>query len=205
MASRKTSFIILSVSPTFFAEIVTPTRNGWTRPGGERQARRVIFENPSAGTSIRPGNSMQRSAGSRRESQIYRIDHYLGKATVQNIMAFRFANGIFEPIWDRRYIDNVQITAAETVGVESRAGYYETAGALRDMVPNHLFQLLTLTAMECPVSFDADAVRDEQAKVLHAVQPIEPAEVLTSAVRGQYGPEGWKGVKGAGLSRRARS
>ena len=98
------------------------------------------------------------------EKQIYRIDHYLGKETVQNIMALRFANGIFEPIWNRRYIDHVQISVAETVGVEKRGGYYDKAGALRDMVPNHIMQLISLTAMEPPVSFRADAVRDEQAQ-----------------------------------------
>jgi glucose-6-phosphate 1-dehydrogenase len=122
------------------------------------------------------------------ESQIYRIDHYLGKETVQNILAFRFGNGVFEPIWNRRYIDHVQITAAETVGVEGRGGYYDKSGALRDMVPNHLFQLITLTAMEPPSSFRADAVRDEQAKVLRAMQPFSPEEVLRRTVRGQYGP-----------------
>src|SRR5262249_4252504 len=120
------------------------------------------------------------------ERQLYRIDHYLGKETVQNILVFRFGNGIFEPVWNRRYIDNVQITAAETVGVERRGGYYDSAGALRDMVPNHLFQLVSLTAMEAPVSFAADAVRDEQAKVLHAIQPFSAEDVLTRAVRGQY-------------------
>ena len=107
------------------------------------------------------------------EKQIYRIDHYLGKETVQNILAFRFANGIFEPIWNRRYIDHVQISVAETVGVEQRGGYYDKAGALRDMVPNHILQLISLTAMEPPISFDADAVRDEQAKILHAIQPSQ--------------------------------
>ena len=108
------------------------------------------------------------------EDQIYRIDHYLGKETVQNILVFRFANGIFEPIWNRRYIDHVQITVAETLGVEQRGGYYDHAGALRDMVPNHILQLVSLTAMEPPISFQADAVRDEQAKVLHAIQPLSP-------------------------------
>ena len=105
------------------------------------------------------------------EKQIYRIDHYLGKETVQNILVFRFANGIFEPIWNRRYIDHIQITVAETVGVEQRGTYYEKAGTLRDMVPNHIFQLISLTAMEPPVSFDADVVRDEQAKILKALVP----------------------------------
>jgi glucose-6-phosphate 1-dehydrogenase len=121
------------------------------------------------------------------EKQIYRIDHYLGKETVQNIMVFRFGNGIFEPIWNRRYIDHIQITAAETVGVEKRGGYYETSGAMRDMIPNHLFQLVSLTAMEPPISFDANAVRDEQAKILHAISPFTHEEVLTDTVRGQYG------------------
>ncbi|HUD70984.1 MAG TPA: glucose-6-phosphate dehydrogenase [Dongiaceae bacterium] len=122
------------------------------------------------------------------ESQIYRIDHYLGKETVQNIMVFRFANGIFEPVWNRRYIDHVQITVAESEGVGKRGRYYDTAGAMRDMVPNHLVQLLSFIAMEPPISFEAGAVRDEKAKVLHAVAPMTPEEVLRRTVRGQYGP-----------------
>jgi len=132
------------------------------------------------------------------ERQIYRIDHYLGKETVQNILVFRFGNGIFEPVWNRRYIDNVQITASESVGVEKRGGYYDTSGALRDMVPNHLFQLVSLTAMEPPFSFDANAVRDEQAKVLRAIQPFSPEEVLTRAVRGQYGEGDINGERASG-------
>jgi glucose-6-phosphate 1-dehydrogenase len=120
------------------------------------------------------------------EHQVYRIDHYLAKETVQNILVFRFANGIFEPIWNRRYIDHVQITAAETIGVEHRGAYYEEAGALRDMIQNHLLQLVTMTAMEPPVAFDADAVRDEKAKVLDAVRPIPVERVDQFAVRGQY-------------------
>ncbi len=121
------------------------------------------------------------------ESQIYRIDHYLGKETVQNILAFRFANSLFEPIWNRRYIDHVQITVAETVGVEERGGYYDKAGALRDMVQNHLLQILCLIAMEPPVSFGADEVRNKKVDVLHAIRPIRPEEVHRMAVRGQYG------------------
>ena len=177
----------LAVSPEFFAEVVRQLDAAGVAREEKGQARRVIIEKPFGRDldSARSLNSEIKKVIS--EPQIYRIDHYLGKATVQNIIAFRFANGIFEPIWDRRYIDNIQITAAETVGVENRAGYYESAGALRDMSPNHLFQLLTLSAMECPVSFDADAVRDEQAKVLHAVLPITHEEVLSFAVRGQYG------------------
>ncbi len=121
------------------------------------------------------------------ESQIYRIDHYLGKETVQNILAFRFANSLFEPIWNRRYIDHVQITVAETVGVEERGGYYDKAGALRDMVQNHLLQILCLIAMEPPVSFAADEVRNKKVDVLRAIRPILPEEVHRVAVRGQYG------------------
>jgi glucose-6-phosphate 1-dehydrogenase len=120
------------------------------------------------------------------ESQVYRIDHYLGKETVQNIMVLRFANGIFEPIWNRRYVDHVQITVAESVGVESRANYYEKAGALRDMVQNHLMQLLTLTAMEPPAGYQANAVRDEKVKVLRALRPMATEEIATYTLRGQY-------------------
>jgi glucose-6-phosphate 1-dehydrogenase len=122
------------------------------------------------------------------EPQVYRIDHYLGKETVQNIMVFRFANGIFEPLWDRRYVDHVQITVAEQVGLEGRGGYYERAGAMRDMIQNHLMQLLTLTAMEPPIGYRADAVRDEKVKVLRAIRPIAPEQVDRFVVRGQYGP-----------------
>jgi glucose-6-phosphate 1-dehydrogenase len=124
------------------------------------------------------------------ESQVYRIDHYLGKETVQNILAFRFANSLFEPIWNRRYADHVQITVAETVGVEHRGGYYDKAGALRDMVQNHLMQLLCLTAMEPLVSFKADEVRNKMVDVLRAIRPVAPDQVDQVAVRGQYGA-GW--------------
>jgi glucose-6-phosphate 1-dehydrogenase len=126
-----------------------------------------------------------------RESQIYRIDHYLGKETVQNIFAFRFANSMFEPIWNRRYIDHIQITVAEDIGVEHRGGYYEQAGALRDMVQNHLLQLMSLIAMELPISFDADEIRNRKVDVLRAIREIPPEEVHKFAVRGQYGP-GWE-------------
>jgi glucose-6-phosphate 1-dehydrogenase len=121
-----------------------------------------------------------------REEQVYRIDHYLGKETVQNILVLRFANGIFEPLWNRRYVDHVQITAAESLGVENRGGYYDQAGVLRDMIQNHLLQIFTLVAMEPPVSLEADAVRDEKTKVMQAVRPIESQHMDQFAVRGQY-------------------
>jgi glucose-6-phosphate 1-dehydrogenase len=122
------------------------------------------------------------------ESQIYRIDHYLGKETVQNILAFRFANALFEPVWDRRYIDHVEITVAEQVGVEHRGVYYEHAGALRDMIQNHLVQIMTMVAMEPMVSFDADEIRNKKVDVLKAIRPIAEEHVQSIAVRGQYGP-----------------
>jgi len=123
-----------------------------------------------------------------REDQIYRIDHYLGKETVQNILALRFANTIFEPLWNRNYIDHVQITVAESLGIEERGGYYDRAGALRDMVQNHMLQLMSIVAMEPPIAFEADPVRDEKVKALRAIRPIRPEQVDEVAVRGQYGP-----------------
>jgi glucose-6-phosphate 1-dehydrogenase len=148
--------------------------------------RRVIVEKPF-GHDLASARALNRELQSElAESQLYRIDHYLGKETVQNLMVLRFSNAIFEPIWNRRYIDHVQITVAETLGVEKRGGYYDKAGALRDMVPNHIFQLISLVAMEPPISFQADAVRDEQCKALRAMQPFTPADVLSRVVRGQY-------------------
>jgi glucose-6-phosphate 1-dehydrogenase len=129
------------------------------------------------------------------EEQIYRIDHYLGKETVQNILALRFANALFEPIWNRNYIDHVQITAAETVGIDGRGGYYEHAGALRDMVQNHMLQLVCMVAMEAPVSFNANEIRNKKVDVLNAIRRVSPDEVQDYAVRGQYGPGWMKGKK----------
>jgi glucose-6-phosphate 1-dehydrogenase len=180
-------FYYLAVAPRFFGEVVRQLGVAGLAEQVNRHWARVIIEKPF-GRDLESARALNVQIKQiLEERQIYRIDHYLGKETVQNIIIFRFGNGIFEPIWNRRYIDHVQITAGETVGVEKRGGYYETAGALRDMVPNHLFQLVSLTAMEPPISFQADAVRDEQAKALHAVQIPTPEEVLTMTVRGQYG------------------
>src|SRR5579862_7666131 len=180
-------FYYLATAPTFFAPIVQQLGNANLVCNDKDHWRRVIVEKPFGRDldSARTLNTQLLQVVN--EKQIYRIDHYLGKETVQNILAFRFANGIFEPIWNRRYIDHVQISVGETVGVEQRGSYYDTAGALRDMVPNHIMQLISLTAMEPPISFQADAVRDEQAKILHAVQPLSSEDVLTRTVRGQYG------------------
>ena len=132
-----------------------------------------------------------------REHQIYRIDHYLGKEAIQNILVFRFANAIFEPLWNRRYIDNIQITAAETIGVENRGRYYEETGVLRDMVQNHLLQTLALVAMEPPISFETEAVRDKKVEVFKALRPLRgEAEVMRATVRGQYGGDETRGIPG---------
>lgn len=178
-------FFYLATPPTLFglvtgkaAELgLADESTGW---------RRFIYEKPF-GRDLESARALNLELKSIiKESQIYRIDHYLGKETVQNILVFRFGNSIFEPIWNRNYIDHVQITVAEKLGVEQRGGYYDTAGALRDMIPNHIFQLVTLTAMEPPVSFEANAVRNEQYKILCAIQPFTPEDVLHKAVRGQY-------------------
>lgn len=155
---------------------------------------RIIVEKPF-GRDLESAKELNNIlAKSFNEEQIYRIDHYLGKETVQNILVFRFANGIFEPVWNQKYIDNVQIIAGETIGVEGRASYYEGAGALRDMVQNHMLQLLSLVAMEPPTGFKADFVRDEKIKVLHAIRPIKLNDVNKITVRGQY-VDGWIGGK----------
>jgi glucose-6-phosphate 1-dehydrogenase len=148
--------------------------------------RRIVVEKPF-GTDLRSAHELNaRLRAVFAEDQIYRIDHYLGKETVQNIMALRFANGLFEPLWNRNHIDHVQITVAETVSVEARGKFYDRTGALRDMVPNHLFQLLSLTAMEPPNAFEADAVRTEKEKAIEAIHPLTSQECLANVVRGQY-------------------
>ena len=179
-------FFYLATPPQLFANVTGKVvKNGLGREENGNW-RRFIYEKPF-GRDLESAQKLNASLLKLiKERQIYRIDHYLGKETVQNILVFRFGNSIFEPIWNRNYIDHVQITVAESLGVEQRGGYYDSAGALRDMIPNHLFQLVTLTAMEPPVSFDADEVRDEQAKILHAIQPFAGEDVLKRAVRGQY-------------------
>jgi glucose-6-phosphate 1-dehydrogenase len=180
-------FFYLATAPNFFGDIVERLSKVGLMQEENGHWRRVIIEKPF-GHDLDSAKALnQQLLKVISEHQIYRIDHYLGKETVQNILALRFANGIFEPIWNRRYIDHVQISVAETVGVEKRGGYYDGAGALRDMVPNHIMQLITLTAMEPPISFEANAVRDEQAKILHAIQPFSSEDVLSKTVRGQYG------------------
>lgn len=176
----------LATLPQFFSGIVEQLGCHELAAESEGAWRRFIIEKPF-GHDLESAKKLNADLSRvLKEHQIYRIDHYLGKETVQNILVFRFANGIFEPIWNRRYIDHVQVTVSETLGVEQRGKYYEGAGALRDMVPNHILQLITLTTMEPPTSFAPDAVRDEQSKILHAIQPISPEDVLTRAVRGQY-------------------
>jgi glucose-6-phosphate 1-dehydrogenase len=184
----------LAVPPKLFGEYVERLGEAGLTREGEETWRRVIIEKPF-GSDLESARALNRRIGEvLAERQIYRIYHYLGKETVQNIMAFRFANGIFEPIWNRRYVDHVQITVAENVGVEGRGSYYEEAGALRDMVQNHMFQLLAFTAMEPPISFAADAVRDERVKVLSAIRPLSHEDVLHYTVRGQYGEGQVEGV-----------
>ena len=154
--------------------------------GDERGWKRLIVEKPFGRDLASAQELNAQLLHVFRERQIYRIDHYLGKETVQNICVFRLANGIFEPIWNRQYVDHVQITVAENLGLEGRGEYYDQAGPLRDMVQNHMLQLLTLVAMEPPVAFEAGPVRDEKVKVLRAIRPITPAEVMDETVRGQY-------------------
>ena len=173
----------LAVADRFFGPVIEQLgRAGLTRQS-DHAWRRVIVEKPFGHdlASAKALNGQILKVLS--EDQIYRIDHFLGKETVQNILVLRFANGIFEPLWNRDHIDHVQITVAETVGVEHRGRFYERTGALRDMVPNHLFQLLAMIAIEPPVSFDADAVRGKKTELFQAIHPISPAD----AVRGQYG------------------
>ncbi|MCB1678539.1 MAG: glucose-6-phosphate dehydrogenase [Halioglobus sp.] len=176
----------LAIADRFFARAVAGLGASDLTHETDGQWRRVVIEKPF-GHDLASAQALNAEIlKTLTESQIYRMDHFLGKETVQNIMALRFANGLFEPLWNREHIDHVQITAAETVGVEHRGKFYERTGALRDMVPNHMFQLFSMTAMEPPISFDADAVRDKKAEVIQAIRPLTPPEALRNAVRGQY-------------------
>jgi glucose-6-phosphate 1-dehydrogenase len=176
----------LSTAPEFFPVIVEAL--GEAKLNRQKDAEvRVVIEKPF-GYDLESARKLNRRVlRVFRERQVYRIDHYLGKETVQNMLAFRFANSMFEPVWNRNYIDYVQITAAEDLGIGTRAGYYDDAGALRDLVQNHMLQLLALLAMEPPTAFNADQVRNEKVKVMQAIRPPTPEEVPKMAVRAQYG------------------
>lgn len=178
----------LAVADRFFGPVVEHLAASGLAKEGDGKWRRIVVEKPF-GHDLESAKALNRQILKVvSEKQVYRIDHFLGKETVQNIMLFRFANGMFEHIWNRDRIDHVQITVAETVGVERRGRFYEATGALRDMVPNHVFQLVAMTAMEAPNSFNADAIRSEKEKVIEAVQVCRPEEVNCFAVRGQYAP-----------------
>jgi glucose-6-phosphate 1-dehydrogenase len=175
----------LSTAPEFFSVIAEELKKAGLHRHEQADVR-VVIEKPF-GTDLASARKLQKVVSSVfRERQVFRIDHYLGKETVQNVLAFRFANLMFEPVWNRNFIDHVQITAAEEIGIGSRAGYYDSSGALRDLVQNHMLQLLTLLCMEPPSSFDADKVRDEKVKVLDAITPMTPEEVERCTVRAHY-------------------
>jgi glucose-6-phosphate 1-dehydrogenase len=182
----------LATPPILDSEIIFQLGGaGLARPaagqyGDQESWTRIVIEKPF-GRDLASAQKLNREiARVFHESQTYRIDHYMGKETVQNLLAFRFANGIFEPLWNQKYIDHVQIVVAESLGIGSRAEYYEEAGAIRDMVQNHIMQVLCLTTMEAPIAFDADAIRDEKVKVLRAVPLLTPEDVAKRTVRGQY-------------------
>ncbi len=176
----------LAVASNLFGPIIDKLGEAGLAKEENGAWRRVIIEKPF-GTDLASAKALNaRVLKVLDEPQVYRMDHFLGKETVQNIMALRFANGIFEPLWNRDHIDHVQITVAETVSVEHRAAFYEQTGAMRDMVPNHVFQLVSLTAMEPPNSFDPDAVRTEKTKALQAIVPFDDDDLLRNVVRGQY-------------------
>jgi glucose-6-phosphate 1-dehydrogenase len=188
--TRGNRLYYLATQPSQFAELVGQLgRVGLDHEKHDGGWRRIVIEKPF-GHDFESAKKLNRDVGKVfRESQVYRIDHYLGKETVRNLLVFRFGNGIFEPLWNRRYVDHVQITVAESIGIENRGAFYEETGASRDVLQNHLLQLVSLIAMEPPARFEANALRDEKAKVLRAISSA-PADVAGNVVRGQYGP-GW--------------
>jgi glucose-6-phosphate 1-dehydrogenase len=188
----------LSTAPQFFPVIIGRLGDHGLQAGDHGAEVRAVIEKPfgyDLASALAQNAALQQVFD---ESQVFRIDHYLGKETVQNLMALRFANALFEPVWNRNFIQHVQITAAEDIGIGGRAGYYEGAGALRDLVQNHMLQLLALLAMEPPTSFEANRLRDEKVKVLASIRPPDPARVAEMAVRAQYGPGVVGGVPVAG-------
>jgi glucose-6-phosphate 1-dehydrogenase len=188
--TRGNRMFYLATQPSQFAELIAELgRVGLDHERHDGGWRRVVIEKPF-GHDLESAKRLNREVGKVfRESQVYRIDHYLGKETVRNLLVFRFGNGIFEPLWNRRYVDHVQITVAESIGIENRGAFYEETGASRDVLQNHLLQLVSLVAMEPPATFQADALRDVKVKVLRAMG-TRPADPATQVVRGQYGP-GW--------------
>jgi glucose-6-phosphate 1-dehydrogenase len=186
--TRGNALFYLSVQPTYFGEIPAQLKAQGLVEESEGRWRRVIIEKPF-GHDLESSRQLNREiSAALAEPQIFRIDHYLGKETAQNILIFRMGNGMFEPIWNRRYIDHIQITVAESIGVEGRGAFYETAGAFRDVMQNHMFMLLALVAMEPPNTLSGEAVRNEKVKLLEAMRLLTPEAVERDTVRGQYGP-----------------
>src|SRR5579885_938169 len=186
----------LSTPPEVYPDIVEQLgRAGLAKPSNQKSWVRIIIEKPFGRDLASAKELNQVVLNVFEEHQVYRIDHYLGKDTVQNMLVLRFGNGIFEPLWNRNYVDHVQITASETLGVERRGGFYETAGALRDMIQSHVLQLTSLVAVEPPASFDATAVRNEKLKILQSIRPYNLEMVAQSVVRGQYSPGVLNGTK----------